>query len=164
MKSPNPVMNPNPNPKIKSYLVTMSWFTENKQAPSRRIRRVAVTRAWGGGRAGTSPPHQHWVRGAPGTRSGAWEPGGGQHVAAGATSAWIAAARSEGWRRKGSGRDLGFRHISTLLYETTSVCGPWIMTNGPDCSALGFLGMGQMGRLRSLGRAQRDALGCFHEF
>ena len=32
-------MNPNPNPKIESYLVTMSWFTENKQAPSRRIKK-----------------------------------------------------------------------------------------------------------------------------
>ena len=27
-------MNPNPNPKIESYLVTMSWFTENKQTPA----------------------------------------------------------------------------------------------------------------------------------
>ena len=48
-KSPNPVMNP--NPKIESYLVTMSWFTENKRAPpGAHGTGPAQNRASGGGR------------------------------------------------------------------------------------------------------------------
>ena len=48
-----------------------------------------------------------------------------------------------------------------FLYEATLVRGPQITMDGPDFTALGFRGMGQMGRLRSLGRAQGDDFGLF---
>ena len=72
------------------------------------------------------------------------------------------AARSEGRRRKGSGSDLGFRHVSSLLYEATLVRGPQITMDGPDFTALGFRGMGWTGPRSSLtGRARRGNFGPF---
>ena len=62
-----------------------------------------------------------------------------------AAAAWqlcCDAAAAVARRRKGSGSDLGFRHVSTLLYEAILVRGPQITMDGPDCSALGFRELG----------------------
>ena len=51
---------------------------------------------------------------------------------------------------------LGFRHVSSLLYETTLVRGPQITMDGPDFTALGFAADGPNWAGDSLmGRAQR---------
>ena len=72
------------------------------------------------------------------------------------------AARSKGRRRKGSGSDLGFRQVSSLLYEATLVRGPQITMDGPDFTALRFRGMGRTGPRGSLmGRAKRRIFGPF---
>ena len=60
---------------------------------------------------------------------------------------------------------LGFRHVSSLLYETTLVRGPQITMDGPDFTALGFRGMGRTGPRGSLmGRAKRGIFGPFFVF
>ena len=85
-----------------------------------------------------------------------------------AAAAWqlcCDAAAAVARRRKGSGSDLGFRHVSTLLYEAILVRGPQITMNGPDFTALGFCGMGRT-RLRSslTGRASWECFGPFTSF
>ena len=65
-------------------------------------------------------------------------------------------------KKERSGSDLGFRHVSTPLYEATLVRGPQITMDGPDFTALGFRGMGRTGPRSSLtGRAKRGILGPF---
>ena len=64
-------MNPNPNPEIESYLVTMSWFTENKRAAAGACGR-------GGRAAGSALEH---TRPTARTRAPSGAQGGHQAVA-----------------------------------------------------------------------------------
>ena len=67
-----------------------------------------------------------------------------------------------GERKRSEAARLGFSdNSSPYLYGTKSVCNRWIMMKGPDRLALGFRGMGQMGRERILGRERRGCFGLF---
>ena len=110
------------------------------RGPRRRLEAAAPASGCSGGRS--SHRRARWC--APHTHEAAAGPSAWEHVVAGATSARIAAAQTRK-EMQGSEAVLGFSDRDSILYQLASVYSPPIVTNGWDCSALGFRGLGRIG-------------------